>query len=120
MFAIEDESHAEIQGEFSSFGEAIGELRRRAGIPWDQGPNRAPCTNWRHCGRDYEVVEYDDSQSPWKEVRRVGVLQVSASGIIWSSGSEDGLPARQSTGSSRFVGRWYPAIVLAASLASAA
>jgi hypothetical protein len=89
MFVIEDERHAEPQGEYSSFEQAIAELKRRANIPWDQDPNRAPCTSWLTCGRTYEVIEYDDSHSPWKELRRVAMLEVSASGVKWSGGFED-------------------------------
>lgn len=89
MFVIEDELHAEPQGTFASFADAIVELKRRAGIPWDEEPNRAPCTNWRNCGRSYEVIEYDDSCLPWRKLSRVSVLEVSASGIKWWNGIED-------------------------------
>jgi hypothetical protein len=44
--------------------------------------------SWATCGREYAVVEYDDSHSPWKELRRVSVLQVSASGVEWSGDLE--------------------------------
>jgi hypothetical protein len=89
MFVIEDERHAEPQGEFASFADALTELRRRAKIPWDQPPNCAPCTNWRNCGRSYEVIEYDDSHAPWKQLSTVPVLKVSASGVQWSGGFEE-------------------------------
>src|SRR5262245_19647434 len=89
MFVIEDERHAEPQGRFASFEQAIAELRRRAKIPWDEEPNRAPCTDWPSCGRSYEVIEYDDSAVPWKKLRSVAVLDVSASGVKWSRGFED-------------------------------
>lgn len=89
MFVIEDEGHAEQHGEFSTIDAAIAELRHRAAIPWDQEPNAAPCVNWRNCGRRYEVVEYDDTQHPWKELRRLAVLEVSAAGVVWSDGLGD-------------------------------
>jgi len=83
-FLIEDERHAEPQeGEFSSLAEALAELRRRASMPWDQPPNVAPCTNWRNCGRSYEIIEYDDSTQPPTEVRRFLALEVSATGAKW-------------------------------------
>ena len=41
MFIIEDERHAEQQGQFASLKEALGELKKRAAIPWDQAPNVA-------------------------------------------------------------------------------
>jgi hypothetical protein len=88
MFVIEDERHAEIQGQFDGFQQAIAELMRRATIPWNEAPNRAPCTDWETCGRTYEVIEYDDSHLPWKELRRVIVLDISSSGVKWSSDFE--------------------------------
>ena len=84
LFVIEDELHSEQHGEFPSFIQAIDELRRRAAIPWNQEPNRAPCTSWKTCGRRYEVIEYDNAE----EVRRVSVLEVFASGVKWSDGFE--------------------------------
>ena len=83
MFVIEDELHSETQGEFSDREAALAELERRAEIPWDQAPNVAPCTSWRTCGRNYESVQYDDKQSPWKELERISVLEISAEGIKW-------------------------------------
>ncbi|HRE58410.1 MAG TPA: hypothetical protein PLW09_11365 [Candidatus Kapabacteria bacterium] len=45
-FIIEDEFHAEQQGEFKTFKDAFSELQQRANIPWNEIPNRCPCTNW--------------------------------------------------------------------------
>ena len=67
-FAIENEMHAELQGTFATLSEAVAELERRASIPWNEAPNLSPCTNWANCRRTYELVEYDDSKSPWKEL----------------------------------------------------
>ena len=84
MFVIEDEKHAEPQGgEFTSLAEAIMELRRRAALPWDEPPNVAPCANWKNCGRSYEVIEYDTSANPWRELQRTPVLEVTAVGVRW-------------------------------------
>jgi hypothetical protein len=84
MFVIEDEAHAEPQeGLFQTRQQAIAELRHRAEIPWNEEPNIAPCTNWLNCGRRYELVEYDDTMSPWKEVSRNLILEISAAGIRW-------------------------------------
>lgn len=55
-FVIEDEFHAEWQGEFASEQEALVELQRRAQIPWDHEPNQAPCTSWRTCGRTITLL----------------------------------------------------------------
>ena len=84
MFKIEDERHAEPQaGEFSSLAAVASELRRLAQMPWDQAPNVAPCTNWKTCGRTYEVVEYDNSTQPWQELKRVPALEVDSRGARW-------------------------------------
>jgi len=83
MFVIEDELHADHCGEFGTHEEAIAELRRRATVPWDEEPNVAPCAAWEKCGRRYELVEYDTSVAPWREVRRRRVLEISKSGVIW-------------------------------------
>jgi hypothetical protein len=83
MFVIKDEAHAEPQGRFQTRQQAIAELQRRAAIPWSEEPNRAPCTNWLNCGRRYELVEYDDSVLPWKELSRNLILEISATGVRW-------------------------------------
>jgi hypothetical protein len=83
MFVIEDQNHAEPQGQYASLDEALSELRRRQDIPWNKTPNVAPCQSWETCGRDYEIIEYDDSGSPWHEIRRYSGLKISASGVKW-------------------------------------
>lgn len=69
---------------FATREEALAELRRLASIPWDQAPNLAPCTNWRNCGRHYELAEYDTSTEPSTEIRTDLVLEISAAGAKWS------------------------------------
>jgi hypothetical protein len=84
MFIIEDERHAEPQeGEYQSLAEVVAELRRRASLPWNEQPNVAPCQQWRTCGRTYEIVEYDTTSMPWRELSRVPYLEVTASGVRW-------------------------------------
>jgi len=86
MMRIEDAIHCEShQGKYSSFDDAIAELKRREWIRWDSEPNRAPCTSWNTCGRKYEIVEYDDSSIPWKRLRSLLVLSVSSVGAIWAT-----------------------------------
>ena len=85
MFKIEDERHAEPQaGEFRTFEDAVAELKRRASVPWDQDPNVAPCANWKNCGRNYEIIEYDDSVRPWRELGRKAVLEIDAQEVRWN------------------------------------
>jgi hypothetical protein len=83
MFVIEDELHAELHGSFDTLDAAVAELRRRAAIPWDQDPNRAPCTSWRTCGRDYLIREY---QGVGRKdlIRRIEYLRVTAAGPEWN------------------------------------
>jgi hypothetical protein len=89
MFKIEDERHAEPQeGEYSSFEEAMAELRRRAAIPWDKEPNLCPCTNWKNCSRSYEIVQYDTSTRPWRQLERTEALDIGATGVRWARGAQ--------------------------------
>ena len=88
MIVTEDSIHCETNGNFEKFEDAIAELRRRAAIQWDQPPNRAPCTAWRTCGREYRVLEFDVSHGPWKLLRNIAVLNMSAKGVNWVSGFE--------------------------------
>jgi hypothetical protein len=83
MFVIEDEMHSEPAGQFRTLPEAMAELERRAKIPWNEEPNRCPCTNWRNCGRRYEVIEYDDAPTPWRELSRILRLEISQGGVRW-------------------------------------
>ncbi|AGY56375.1 hypothetical protein GKIL_0128 [Gloeobacter kilaueensis JS1] len=86
MFIIEDDNHAETQaGRFASFDEALAELQRRSCLPWNEPPNRAPCTSWRTCGRQYVIVECDTSVRPWEPIQSHTVLEISAAGVKWLS-----------------------------------
>jgi hypothetical protein len=83
-FIIEDEIHAEPCGDsHDSIESAIAELHRLSTLPWDQPPNQAPCTRWRTCGREYVLIEYEDSSEPWSELRRLPALNISASEVSW-------------------------------------
>ena len=89
---IEDESHAEWQKErFKSVEDAFNELRRRAELPWNQDPNRCPCTSWETCDRTYYILEFDDSTDPWTELSRLGYQEVSARGVMWSKDFANGV-----------------------------
>ena len=83
MFVIDDELHAEQIGRFGTRNEAMAELRRLASLPWDEPPNVAPCTGWKTCGRNYEIIEYDASREPWLELGRTVTLEVSVAGVRW-------------------------------------
>ena len=69
IFVINDEAHGDWSGEFSNFEAALQDLKARAKLPWDQKPNLCPCMSWKTCGRNYEIIEYDESDGePWKEI----------------------------------------------------
>lgn len=89
VFIIEDEVHCEWCGRFSSFRQALDELKRLSAIAWDQSPNAAPCTSSATCGREYVVVEYDDSQTPWHEIKRTAALNIAALGVEWLVNPDD-------------------------------
>ncbi len=82
-FEIYDERHAEHQSDQGSFGAALAELERLAGIPWNEEPNKAPCMSWKTCGRSYELIEYDPTTTPATTVRHVLALEISAKGVEW-------------------------------------
>ena len=83
IFTIEDEVHAEVQGEYTTFEEALLELKKRRQIRWDEKPNVCPCTSWKTCGREYEIVKYDTSTNPWKKLEGTLVLEISAKETKW-------------------------------------
>jgi hypothetical protein len=84
LFVIEDEKHAEPQGEYANLSAAIAELQRRSEIDWQEEPNRAPCMSWETCGRDYVIHEYDNATLPWKLIRSIPAFQISAKGVVWT------------------------------------
>jgi hypothetical protein len=86
IYVIQDSIHCEQHGKFLAFEDAVVELRRRASLPWDQEPNQAPCSSWKTCVREYEILEYDDSSDPWTLVRRTRALEISAAGVKWAEG----------------------------------
>jgi hypothetical protein len=89
MVQIQDESHGDdFNGQFPTFAHAMAELQRRSKLAWDAEPNRAPCTGWKKCRRKYAVVEYDDSAIPFKELRRLRVLEISSQGVVWTENVE--------------------------------
>ena len=46
----------------------------------NEEPNRAPCTNWRNCGRRHVILEWNDAGD---ELSREFILAVSAKGVEW-------------------------------------
>ena len=87
-FSIEDEVHAEWQGDFESFEEALEELKVRAQLPWDQLPNKCPCMGWETCERIYTITEYIVGDETYTPQREEEVLSVSYKGAVWLKGFE--------------------------------
>lgn len=95
IWVIQDEWHCEMQiGRYYSLAEALTELARRAALPWNKEPNRCPCSEWQACGRGYEILKVDASVTPWKLLRRVAVLEVSAKGVRWLTARQGDRRAR--------------------------
>lgn len=88
-FRIEDDFHAELIGEFDRFEDAVDELRRIASIPWGVTPNRPPCRNSANCQRDYIVIQYDITATPWRVIERLPALEMTAQGTSWLLPFED-------------------------------
>lgn len=85
LFIIEDEGHAEwLPHEFNTFEDALDEVHRLVAIPWDSEPNRAPCTNWQSCGRNWVILQFDNSTLPhWTELTRTAVAEVRKGATRW-------------------------------------
>ncbi len=83
MFAIEDELHGEPGAEFATRDEAMAELQRLAILPWNEPPNQAPCVSWVTCGRNYVLLEYDQSFTPWRQLSATPMLKISNKGANW-------------------------------------
>lgn len=85
LYRIADEMHGEIFGDYGSFGEALGVLKRWALRSWDESPNLCPCTNWHSCGRHYEIQVLDTSTEPFWTLREtMPIVSVSGDGAEWS------------------------------------
>lgn len=84
MFMIDDDRHAEPQaGEYPTREDALAEIVRRAALGWDEPPNRAPCMSWKTCGREYQIIEYDDSVLPWRTISVEPIMEIGADGVRW-------------------------------------
>ena len=82
---------AQLPNSRMAFGGGVvlpGALQWLSSIAWDAHPNRAPCTSWRTCGREYHILEYDVSGESWKLLRDVPALKISSKGVAWIEGFE--------------------------------
>jgi hypothetical protein len=82
-FYIEDNLHAEYHGDtYPTFEAALAEVQKLAQIPWDEDPNRAPCTSWKTCGRDWCIVENSGDGNPGY----TRVVEITSAGVKWAAG----------------------------------
>jgi hypothetical protein len=88
-FLIEDVNHGEIHGSFADTDSAMTELRRRSALAWDDPPNRAPCGEWRTCGREFYLLEASGTGPEFRVLRNVSVLQIRAAGVRWNADGND-------------------------------
>ena len=89
MFVLRDIMHDEGRpARYKSRDDALYEARTLASISWDLPPNRTPCMQWRTCRREWTIIEYDYSVTPWHEIGRVEVVAIGSAGVIWSPGFE--------------------------------
>jgi hypothetical protein len=56
-YIIENTSHAEQQGEYESFNDALNELKKRSNIAWDKEPNACPCVSSSACSSVVEIMK---------------------------------------------------------------
>ena len=89
VFLVHDNVHSELSPEFDSWNTAMEEVCRLAAIPWNEKPNRAPCREWRECGRVYAITEYADDAVPREFVRNTPIAMLSAAGVRWFAVDED-------------------------------
>lgn len=83
IFVLEDDLHAEWAGEYETFELAFAEIRSRAQIPWNEKPNRAPCSSSNTCGRQYCIVAYDETTRPWTYIKSTPIVEIRAKGVRW-------------------------------------
>jgi len=88
-FRIEDKTHCDDHGTFESFQDAYDAIIGFTSIPWDKRPNRAPCRNWRNCGRYFQIVESRSWTCPesekvkYEHVGTTEICKISCEGVLW-------------------------------------
>jgi hypothetical protein len=84
-FAINDSIHLDQEGTYRSIDAALARLRQLARQPWDAAPNRAPCSSWESCGRDWEILEYEVETIPWQLRETIPAVSISRDAVTWHS-----------------------------------
>lgn len=85
VYQLEDEFHCEsLPGEFSSYEEALEEIKRIVALPFGVRPNNPPSTTGIQCQRDYIINKYSASASGELQfVEQVHVATSTATGVTW-------------------------------------
>ena len=83
MFILLDKFHYERIGIYDSYEEALNKAIEISKIPWNIPPNKAPCTNWKKCGREYVIVERIKKNNKSLKVSEVDIFNISSNGVIW-------------------------------------
>ena len=73
-------------GRFDSFEAARIAIVGFVSNPWDEEPSRAPCRNWKNCGRWYDIIETDEDGA---FVASTSVCKIDSEGIIWLDEAQD-------------------------------
>lgn len=83
-WVLRDDLHDESFGEFATREQAMAAANRLVALPWDDPQIRAPCTNWRSCGRDFWLESHDPSAGPGSRPHGEFVASIRADGIRWA------------------------------------
>jgi hypothetical protein len=84
-FLITDAIHCDGNESFTSLDAALKRLRRLARTPWNERPNRAPCSGWWGCGRDWEIEELEVTDGSWELRAIIPGVAISHVGVTWHS-----------------------------------
>ena len=79
-FVLEDDIHAEYIAEFDTFDSALKKAEELAALPWDDEQNKCPCSSWKTCERQYDIVEFQVIGDNWGEINRTEVFKISSAG----------------------------------------
>ena len=79
-FIVDDQRHCQRMGQFDSYEAARLAIIGFVSNPWNEKPNRAPCSNWKKCGRHYDIIETSESGA---YLTSTPVCKIDCEGVIW-------------------------------------
>lgn len=86
-YIIQDTIHCEYIWEYDNLTSALEILKNLSKLWWDKDKNKASCSSWETCGREYEFIEYEISWDKWEELNREAIFDISNSGIVFHKNS---------------------------------